>query len=56
LYDADPLAAERIREALSRPVEEREKIDLPKPKPVETLERCRLKPLPVHGKKGVIPR
>jgi hypothetical protein len=55
LYE-DPIAAERIREALARPIEEREKIDLPKPKPIEQLERCRLKPVPTTGQKRIIPR
>ena len=53
LYEYDD---ERIREALNAPIEEREKMELPKTIPLEQLERCRLKPLPAHSKKGTIPR
>lgn len=52
----DDLDEERIRATLAAPIEEREKMDLPKPKPVEQLEHCRLKPVPSSGKKGIIPR
>ena len=53
MYDPDD---ERIREALERPIEEREKIELPKATPVEQLARTRLKPAPRHGEKKKIPR
>jgi hypothetical protein len=53
LYD-DP--DDRIAEALARPFEEREKLDLRRPTPVDQLERTRLKPLPTRGRKGVVPK
>jgi hypothetical protein len=52
----DDLDEERIRAALNAPIEEREKMDIPKPKPVEQLERSKLKPMPARGKRGTIPR
>jgi hypothetical protein len=47
---------DRIREALERPLDIREKLQLPPRTPVEQLERTRLKPVPARGKKGIVPK
>jgi hypothetical protein len=55
-YESDPIVAERIREALQAPIEEPERVDLPKPKPVDEMQRWSLRPAPSHPKRKIVPR
>jgi hypothetical protein len=50
-YELDGFSIQRIQHALTDIQPERQPIDLPKPKPVELLSRCRLQPVPVHSQR-----
>jgi hypothetical protein len=46
---SDPIVAERIRQALDAGPEERQKLDLPKPKPAELLARWKIAASAAHS-------
>lgn len=50
-YDLDAQSSSAIRAALADVPADRQPFDLPRPKPVEQLSRCRLQPAPPNSAK-----